>query len=206
MLILAAVICLSLTGCKDDREFEKALELIEKGDYIEAKKVLEEIPDHEEAADHLARYETIEITEENWETYFEVVQFPVWNENAFGEGELFQIQYRLELREEYEPCLIAADAAFGFTSRENCYKIEIDGPNFEYNITDEFLFDMEDQDSTVAFRVDPYETDEELLQHREILIIDHCEVYEDAKNGYRYVYDADEVILTRVQGTIEVFR
>ena len=131
-LLLAAVMCLSLTACGEGKSYKEALSLIENGQYAEAKAIFETIPDYKDVADYLARYTTIEVTPENWETYFTIEQKPIWEENAFGEGELFQIQYHLVMREEYTPFLIAADVAFGFTYQENCYVIEIDGANFEY--------------------------------------------------------------------------
>lgn len=211
VLLLVVFMCLSFTACGEGKAYNEAMTLIENGQYAEAKGILETIPEYKDVADYLARYTTIEITPENWETYFTVEQHPVWGENAFGEGELWQIQYRLALRDEYNPYVIEADAAFGFVSKENCYVIEIDGPNFDYTITDELLNEMDADESTVTFKT--YNVDEETLNadpeaykiDPDDVVIDRCEVYEDT-DGSWYVYDADKISLTRAQGNIEIFQ
>ena len=79
-VLLIALIAIMLTGCGDKKIFEEAVGLIEKGEYAQAKGVLESIPDYEGTDAYLAKYVDIEITEENWDRYFEIVEVPVWED------------------------------------------------------------------------------------------------------------------------------
>ena len=45
--------------------------------------------------------EKIEISTQNWNTYFEFVELPVFSENPFGEVDTFNLYFRFRLKEEY---------------------------------------------------------------------------------------------------------
>jgi hypothetical protein len=51
------------------------------------------------------QYTTIELTVDNWDTYFEEVTIPRFSKNAFGEVDDFDLEYYLQLKEEYYPLL-----------------------------------------------------------------------------------------------------
>ena len=45
--------------------------------------------------------ETVEVTLENWEDYFEFAEVPIFSENAFGELDQLVLEYRSQLKDEY---------------------------------------------------------------------------------------------------------
>lgn len=45
--------------------------------------------------------EEIELTTENWDTYFEFAEVPDFSENSFGEVDTFHLYYQFRLKEEY---------------------------------------------------------------------------------------------------------
>jgi len=46
-------------------------------------------------------YHAVEITPDNWNTYFEIITVEDWHVNGFGEAEDYQLHYRFKLRDEY---------------------------------------------------------------------------------------------------------
>ena len=53
------------------------------------------------------QYAAVALTVDNWDTYFEVVTFPEFTENAFGEVDGFNLRHFIRLKEEYYPLLNA---------------------------------------------------------------------------------------------------
>ena len=45
--------------------------------------------------------EKIELTIDNWDTYFEFAEVPIFSENAFGELDQLVLEYRFQLKDEY---------------------------------------------------------------------------------------------------------
>lgn len=184
--------------CENEIAYNEAIALIEAGQYQEARVIFQRIPEHEDVTDYLARYKTIEITPENWEEYFMTVQNPRWQENAFGEGELWAIEYCLTLKDEYASKLVTANVAMGFSSNWSAYRIEIDAVNFLYTITDQIVWDWGNTDtSTITF------TESSNIEE---LVVDHCEVYHDDQEGFWYVYNPNKITLDRAKGSIEIFQ
>lgn len=183
--------------CENAIAYNKAVSLIADGQYIEARTIFETIPEYKDVAEYLARYIRIDITEENWEEYFDVVPQPNWQENAFGEGDLWGgIDYCLTISETYAPVLLSADVAMAFTTGWQRFIIEIDAPNFTYEITENLSSKTNYQDCTIRFTKDtPIEE----------LCIDHCEVYPNQDPEYWYIYNTVEISLTRSLGAIEIY-
>ncbi len=198
-VLMLLVIAISLTGCKEKKAFETALECIENGNYAEAKTIFETIPDYEGVDGYLAKYVDIEITADNWEEYFEIVETPIWEANAFDEGELLCIKFIIELRDEYEPFLLNADVAMEFEFVEETHVIDIDGPNFAYVVTDEVIpvNGIGRDTSVVHYTVD--DTDPDLRR------VDHCEVYYDEDGDYWYVYYMTDPNLMRIKGSVSIY-
>ena len=198
-VLLIALIAVMLTGCGDKKIFEEAVGLIEKGEYAQAKGVFESIPDYEGTDAYLAKYVDIEITEENWDRYFEIVEVPVWETNAFDEGELFCITFVVQLKEEYEPFLLGADVAMEFEYKEPTYVIEIDGPNFSYVVTDVMPYGDDADTRTNVVSFDYNDPDTGLRK------VDHCEVYHNDEEDFWYVYYMTDAKLLRVKGNISIY-
>ncbi len=198
-ILLLMVMAFALTGCKEKKLYEEAVALIESGDYAGAKTIFESIPDYEGVDGYLAKYVDIEITEENWQQYFELVETPIWEATAFDEGELFGIKFILELREEYVPYLLNADVAMEFEFVEETRVIEIDGPNFAYVVTDEFIEVNGIGRDTSVVQFTTSDEDPDLRR------VDYCEVYYDDEDDYWYTYYMTAPNLLRVKGSISIF-
>lgn len=81
-------------------------------------------------------YETIEITLDNWNIYFEVVVTPVFKQNVFGEYDDFVLSHRIQLKDEYFPLLnadeteIAIEVVYSYVERE----CNVDFENLTYEL------------------------------------------------------------------------
>ena len=75
--------------------------------------------------------QTVEITAENWDTYFEFRTVYTWNENAFGETDSLEYPTVLCVREEYIDRIVMdqVDLAVECTWDENYRYPEIDWEN-----------------------------------------------------------------------------
>lgn len=100
---------------------------------------------------NLSLYDAIEITPENWDEYFEIVDEGKFGENAFGEVESFNYYQYLALKEEYvdklsyslSKLVMELDFTYG---QQGC---QVDLANKKYTLTDSYVVDEYDYDSTV---------------------------------------------------------
>jgi hypothetical protein len=82
------------TAAEKLEKYQSLIDLLESENYIDALIDIESrIPAPE--------YETIEITMDNWDMYFEIVPDYYWYENAFGEGESLCVGFSLFLKDAY---------------------------------------------------------------------------------------------------------
>ena len=136
-------------------------------------------------------YEPIEITLDNWQDYFEVVEVPVWEENAFREIDSFNLRYEFRLKEEYYPRLNAeaSNIVMEISYSYGAKPCKVDFENFTYelgerlrtatatNITDEFY------DDNGKFYANPF----------------GITSYDPVTQEVRYY---DDVEMLRIQGTL----
>lgn len=125
-LLLATIMCFSLVACgRNDNaalveEYENRIaqleaELAERDTEIdglvaEINRILAENEASEpnnteqettEPENTEPQYETVEITLDNWQEYFEIVGYMTYRDNAFGEAESCFFRSELRLKEEY---------------------------------------------------------------------------------------------------------
>lgn len=137
-----------------------------------------------------SQYELVEITLDNWNTYFEVIATPVFEQNAFGEYDDFKLSHRFQLKDEYFPLLNAEET-----------KISI-----------EVTYNYVERECNVDFENLTYELGEALRTAESSKITDSFYAYKDCfycvpfgiesyYNGvYQYSYEDVEVI--RIQGML----
>ena len=118
-LLFAAVLGVSLTACgsgstENQAELEKyrkysaLIDALEAEDYSRAYDELDKFCQVDAAAPDAAdtgteeQIEVIEITMDNWQDYFDVVEEERVDENAFGEAEDIYTVYTLVLKDGYE--------------------------------------------------------------------------------------------------------
>lgn len=83
-----------------------------------------------------SQYELVEITLDNWNTYFELVVTPEFKQNAFGEYDNFKLSHRFQLKAEYFPLLnaeetkISVEVTYNYVERE----CNVDFENLTYEL------------------------------------------------------------------------
>lgn len=68
----------------------------------------------------------IEITLDNWEQYFEIVENTDWRKNAFGEAENLNISYDFKVKDEYKNTIAANDTEIAVEIHADKILIDID--------------------------------------------------------------------------------
>ena len=204
-LILALVLCLSLCACGDSNSDPTTIETnpskpADTTPAIDptAPTILSEPsttePNETEPENTEPTHTLIELTLENWDTYFEFVSVDGWNENAFGEADTLHFYYYYKLKDEY---------------REIC--------NDETSIAIEYSFTYAYHECTVDYAARTYtihDTDDNACESTDI---EDCFFYSELLEGYciNVGWDAggcrvgasrirmnDNFKVTRVQGTL----
>ena len=146
-------------------------------------------------------YEAIEITPENWDTYFEIVDEGKFSENAFGEVESFNYYQYLSLKEEYvdkfsnslSKLVMELDFTYG---KKGC---EVDLQNKKYNLLDSYEVDTYDRDSSIyQFSYSNYEDE---VYYRTTLMSS----YFNKEGSYLSDFKTGMEVI-RVQGTIYLLK
>lgn len=93
----------------------------------------------------------IKITSDNWKEYFEIKEFPLWKENAFGEIDDLALWWGIYLKEEYHnkvDLTQMGSVAFALNGKYQCAGILIDYNNQKYNYIDGVILDDIEEVST----------------------------------------------------------
>lgn len=105
VLMLSVVLCLCAVSCGSDDSYEKygtLIEYLEKGDFDMAKSYIDELEEDYTAESGTTEAVSVEITADNWQDYFEIVQEKHTNTNDFGETtDVYYTPY-LVLKEGYK--------------------------------------------------------------------------------------------------------
>ena len=151
---------------------------------------------------------TVEITMENWDSFFEFKEIELWQENSFGEVDNLEIMPVICVREEYADRIILEkmQVAVEYSTMHPSYYIEIDFDNKTYEWGNNC--NPESDDAHTAFTSDcmlfTEYTDEELHTVSGIdgSWLSKDTIFED-ENGQTYATRRITTI-TRIQGTIVV--
>ena len=134
-LLLLAVMCFPLLACgeNDNAALVKELEsriaqleatlaereaeiarLLAEGESVKPENPVPEdtkpentVPEDTKPENTEPQYETVEITPDNWQEYFEIIGYMEYRDNAFGEAESCFFRSELRLKEEYRSRLSA---------------------------------------------------------------------------------------------------
>lgn len=146
-------------------------------------------------------YEAVEITAENWDEYFEIVDEGKFGENAFGEVESFNYYQYLSLKEEYvgkfsnslSKLAMELDFTYG---KKGC---EVDLANKKYTLTDSYEVDTYDYESSIyQFN---YSNHEDEVYYRTTLMSSYFNKDENCLSGFK-----TDMEVVRVQGTIYLLK
>lgn len=141
-LLLAAAMCMSLVACggKTPNTGDNSGTQPEIGDNAaennEAEApVLQENNEQQTSENNTPNIVEIELTAENFDTYFELVEVPIFHENEFGEADEMDLYQYYLVREEYSVSDMS-DFAIEYSSvwgKKNC---EVDFTNLTYTLGD----------------------------------------------------------------------
>lgn len=150
---------------------------------------------------NLAFYDAIEITTENWDEYFEIVDEGKFGENAFGEVESFNYYQYLALKEEYidkfSSSLSELAMELDFTyGQKGC---QVDLENKKYTLTDSYEVDTYDHESSIyTFHYSSYENG---VYYRTTLMSSYFNKEESYLGGFK-----TDMEVLRTQGTIYLLK
>ena len=146
-LLLAAVMCFSLAACggKDtssDNEPQTNQSMQQETENNEAAEnndtaapILQENSEQQTSENNTPNIVEIELTVENFDTYFELVEVPIFYENEFGETDEMDLYQYYLVREEYNVSDMT-DFAIEYScvwGRKDC---EVDFTNLTYTLSD----------------------------------------------------------------------
>ena len=145
-LLLAAVMCFSLVACGGtDTGSNNELQTTESGtqqenednaaENNEAAPVVQENSEQQTSENNTPNIVEIELTVENFDTYFELVEVPIFSENEFGETDEMDLYQYYLVREEYNVSDMT-DFAIEYScvwGRKDC---EVDFTNLTYTLSD----------------------------------------------------------------------
>lgn len=89
----------------------------------------------------------IKITLDNWQEYFEVIEYSYWKENAFGEIDDLAVWWGIYLKEEYHALIDIEkeqSVAFELSGKNSYYGIQVDTSKQEYTYTESIWADSEE--------------------------------------------------------------
>ena len=103
--LLVLVMCLSLCACNSGKEAPMSEPEKHEVTTVSVETELE-IIETEAIVETEPQYTTVELTLDNWQEYFEFVEYVEWNKNAFGEIESFSgAGLVFQLKEAYQSSL-----------------------------------------------------------------------------------------------------
>ncbi len=145
--------------------------------------------------------QAITIDLNNWNNYFEIVEVPIWQENAFGEIDSVSIEHRILLKPEYENRLDKTNGynvAFAVKAQYTLVGFTFDTAKKEYTYNDDAIPNEvpENTDTTVSFK-------DGVTSIR----LWSSGVGEREENGQitNDIYKYHDIEVTRVEGTIYLY-
>lgn len=147
-LLLAAVMCLSLAACdggndtnsdnepQANQSMQQEAENNETAENNDAEApIFQENSEQQTSENNTPNIVEIELTVENFDTYFELVEVAIFSENEFGETDEMELYQYYLVREEYNVSDMS-DFAVEYScvwGRKNC---EVDFTNLTYTLSD----------------------------------------------------------------------
>ncbi len=152
-------------------------------------------------------YETIEITLDNWQEYFEIKQVENWYEDDFGDFDYLEVISAIFIREEYLDKIIldSMDVVVGYVVDTIAVNYEIDAKNKVFEVTpiDEDV--VYSNDGTFSFheQMDIYEIEGCFGGHK-IANLDDLENSGMTDENGNPMCDYGIYQVTRIEGTITI--
>ena len=107
-ILLALVLCLSLCACNSGKEAPVSEPEKHEATTVPMETELE-IIETEAIVETEPQFVTVELTLDNWQEYYELVETPNFQKNAFGEVEGFGVSVELRMKEEYQQLLVSIE-------------------------------------------------------------------------------------------------
>ena len=171
-LLLAFVLVLMLTACNGGGETTNSGGSQSQENYSSDK------TNGDGESQSQQNYKAVKITLDNWQDYFEISEFPVWKEDAFGETDGFNLEYEFRLKKEFYPRLNAKDSSIAmeisYSYGEKPCKVNFEKKTYELgeplrtetttNITEKF-YDYDGKFYTSPFGVTFYDTGKQEVRY-----------------------------------------
>lgn len=152
--------------------------------------------------------ETVEITLDNWQEYFEIIDRPQVEYDAFDEIEMLYVTKQFVIKEEYADKLVDCTVAVGFVPQnEQNYTATYDAATEEFTLNasenDEIIVPEEFEGNDTA-----EVTKEDVLSGYQLLCggtyTDSVEVSEDGKRVAIRCWSYSTVEIDRIKGSIVI--
>ena len=188
-LLLALVMCLSLCACGGGNDTPATTEAPTTTTPATT------VPESTAPIETEPQYETVEITMDNWEDYFEFVFIEDWEINGFGESEGYSCEYRLKLQDEYASKINLQNLAI---TVEVAYKDVISYATFDF---EKMEYMIDGNMSSVGEKSTVWEI---TSLNEEMCTSNRLEGNADVQSDRTYFYQILEPTISRIQGTIEL--
>ena len=187
MLLLAAVMCFSLVAC--DIGIETPNTNVNDGMQQNAGQQETTPTDSTETENTEPQYETVELTLENWNEYFEIVDQLEIARNEFGEVWRVQVGFYLQLKPAYsDKCICSNDFALKIEWKQGYVDGTVNLEDETYEITQDF--------STV----DPVYTNATVVNDTKWI---HTSSFNDKDHFFHYPYDFE---VTNIKGQLYIVK
>lgn len=136
-----------LTEIEMVQSYETAMAYLQAGDYPNAYEALCDLRGYKDVDMCLERFQTVEVNEDNWEDFFEIIEIPTSTKNAAGEYERLQISYVLRIKEDVWSQVYdysANEVKGSFDYAEQLKNLVMDKETGEYMLIgfDDYISDM----------------------------------------------------------------
>ena len=208
ILILTLLLCLGLGACGKKGSEPETAQTAESAQASEGQAA----PAADEVPHSKGPYRSVVITPDNWKSYFELKELPLYSITTSGSIVQVCQTYCVTLRPEYLPLLrpdgnYSVDFEFAFDLYINT--LDVDTKNYEYGHTDDLLYAVRADKTAVfdknALPYTAYGTDHSRYSgYRNAFFSGWATIHPDSKVWSGFYIDLSQVEVLAASGSIEL--
>jgi len=192
--------------CENALAYQTALDMISSGDYENAYTALVELGDYKDVPELLTHFKEVEITPENWDSYFIITAIPEYTRNDFSEVISIALCYTLELNEDIAQCIFDFNQSsvifeLGFTAV--CKDLQFDKNTGKYDILPASFNMQPPMEATETLKWEARNSDKPALESVGGWFSPPAETGQ--VEGYQYMWLAEGFIAIRTHGSIFIY-